>query len=200
MGKTGRGKVKEGKDKEKLRKYLNNKQRKHQQKLQITKKIRRMMQNETNITDNRKTRNKNKNWSYNAVVKGITNKDKNKKVISIQEIKENLVKDNVSHSYITSQSVLIFDYSVCSNSSDQTEFVKQSSDTFPSQYDELFHVLENLQNEFPVNGNPVSSAESRIISIFNLSNRVLSEGEIKALEKGLDLAPIPRKNNEYECE
>ena len=32
MGKTGRGKVKEGKDKEKLRKYLNNKQRKHQQK------------------------------------------------------------------------------------------------------------------------------------------------------------------------
>ena len=200
MGKTGRGKVKEGKDKEKLRKYLNNKQRKHQQKLQITKKIRRMMQNETNITDNRKTRNKNKNWSYNAVVKGITNKDKNKKVISIQEIKENLVKDNVSHSYITSQSVLIFDYSVCNNSSDQTEFVKQSSDTFSSQYDELFHVLEDLQKEFPVNGNSVSSAESSIRGIFNLSNRILSEGEIKALEKGLDLAPTPRKNNEYECE
>ena len=35
-----------------------------------------------------------------------------------------------------------------------------------------------------------------IIHIFNLSKRVLSETEIKILEKGLDYAPIQRKINE----
>ena len=44
--------------------------------------------NETNITDNRKTRNKNKSRTYSAVVKGITNKDTNEKVISFQEIRQ----------------------------------------------------------------------------------------------------------------
>ena len=33
---------------------------------------------------------------------------------------------------------------------------------------------------------------------FNLSNRVLSDNEIKVLEKGLDFAPIQRKINEPE--
>ena len=44
--------------------------------------------NETNITDYRKTRNKNKSRTYSAVVKGITNKDTNEKVISFQEIRQ----------------------------------------------------------------------------------------------------------------
>ena len=35
-------------------------------------------------------------------------------------------------------------------------------------------------------------------TLFNLSNRVLSDNEIKVLEKGLDLAPIQRKINEPE--
>ena len=35
-------------------------------------------------------------------------------------------------------------------------------------------------------------------TVFNLSNKVLTEGEIKALEKGLDFAPIQRKVNEPE--
>ena len=60
------------------------------------------------------------------------------------------------------------------NSSDQTEFVKESPDDFSSQYDVLF-----LQNESHVNNNSVSSVESRIRcyfrsdTIFNLNNRVL---------------------------
>ena len=35
-------------------------------------------------------------------------------------------------------------------------------------------------------------------TIFDLSNRVLSDNEIKVLEKGLDFAPIQRKTNEPE--
>ena len=35
-------------------------------------------------------------------------------------------------------------------------------------------------------------------TFFNLSNRVLTEHEIKVLEKGLDFAPIQRKVNEPE--
>ena len=35
-------------------------------------------------------------------------------------------------------------------------------------------------------------------TIFNLSNRVFSDHEIKVLEKGLDFAPIQRKINEPE--
>ena len=35
-------------------------------------------------------------------------------------------------------------------------------------------------------------------TFFNLSNRVLSDNEIKVLEKGLDFAPIQRKINEPE--
>ena len=35
-------------------------------------------------------------------------------------------------------------------------------------------------------------------TIFNLSHRVLSDAEIKVLEKGLDFAPIQRKINETE--
>ena len=34
--------------------------------------------------------------------------------------------------------------------------------------------------------------------MFNLSNRVLSDAEIRVLEKGLDYAPIQRKMNESE--
>ena len=43
-----------------------------------------MILNETNITGNKKIRNKNNNWSYSAIVKRLTNKDTNEKVISFQ--------------------------------------------------------------------------------------------------------------------
>ena len=93
---------------------------------------------------------------------------------------------------------------MCNNSSDQTEFVKESPDVISSQDDELLRILQDLQNELHVNDSSASSDESRIRgyfcsdTIFNLSNRVLSEDEIKVLEKGLDFAPIQRKVNEPE--
>ena len=78
---------------------------------------------------------------------------------------------------------------MCNNSSDQTEFVKESPDVISSQDDELLRIVQDLQNESHVNDSSVSSDESRIRgyfcsdTIFNLSNRVLSEDEIKVLEK-----------------
>ena len=93
---------------------------------------------------------------------------------------------------------------MCNNSSDQTEFVKESPDVISSQDDELLRILQDLQNESHVNDSSVSSDESRIRgyfcsdTIFNLSSRVLSEDEIKVLEKGLHFAPIQRKVNEPE--
>ena len=65
-------------------------------------------------------------------------------------------------------------------------------------------ILEDLQNKSHVNDNSVSSDESRIRSYFcsdtnfNLSNRVLSEDEIKVLEKWLHFVLIQRKVNEPE--
>ena len=40
------------------------------------------------------------------------------------------------------------------------QFVKGSPDVFSTQDDELLRILEDLQNESPVNDNPVSSDES----------------------------------------
>ena len=73
---------------------------------------------------------------------------------------------------------------------------------------ELLEVLEELQNS-----NEIISSDSScddVIpdkrlkgyfcsdTVFNLSGRVLSESEIKVLEKGLDFAPLQRKVNEPE--
>ena len=133
-----------------------------------------MILNETNITDNIKTRNKNKNRTYSAVVKGITNKDTNETVISFQKVKANLVRDDGSQSYITSPPVLSCDTSVC-NTHQIRQSLLRSLLVVSSQDCELLCVLEDLQNESHVNDNCDSSDESRIRgyfcsdTIFNLS-------------------------------
>ena len=81
---------------------------------------------------------------------------------------------------------------------------------------EFLHILEDLPKssddiEKPVeraegktnnciqNKTLVTTGESRLSgyfcseTVFNLSNRVLSDAEIRILEKGLDYAPIQRK-------
>ena len=72
---------------------------------------------------------------------------------------------------------------------------------------ELLEILEELHNS-----NEIISSDSScdVIpdkrlkgyfcsdTVFNLSGRVLSESEIKVLEKGLDFAPFQRKVNEQE--
>ena len=52
--------------------------------------------------------------------------------------------DDLSQSYVTSPPVLSCDTSVCNNSSDQTEFVKESPDAISCQDDELLRILEDL--------------------------------------------------------
>ena len=72
---------------------------------------------------------------------------------------------------------------------------------------ELLEILEKLQNS---NGTISSDSSCHVIpdkrlkgcfcsdTAFNLSGRVLSESEIKVLEKGLDFVPFQRKVNEPE--
>ena len=61
-----------------------------------------------------------------------------------------------------------------------------------------------LQNKKSVNDNPKGSDDTRINvfffsdTVFNLSQRVLTEVEIKVLENGLDFDPIQNKMNETE--
>ena len=149
---------------------------------------------ETNITDNRKARNKIKNRTYSTVVKGRTNKDTNEKVIRFEKIQANLVKDDVSQSYVTYLPVLSCDTSVCNNSSNQTGFVKKSPGLFSTQDDKILRIFKDLQNKLLVNDNRVLSDESRIRGYFCygtilfLSNRLLSKDKIKDLEKGPDFA------------
>ena len=72
---------------------------------------------------------------------------------------------------------------------------------------ELLEILEEFQNSNEI----ISSGSSYDVipdkrlkgyfcsdTVFNLSGRVLSESEIKVLEKGLDFVPFQRKVNEPE--
>ena len=81
-----------------------------------------------------------------------------------------------------------------------------SKDVLNSQDQELLSILEELQisdHNLPLERS-VDISATRITgyfcsdTVFNLSNRVLIDIEIKILEKGLDFAPIQRKINEPE--
>ena len=78
-------------------------------------------------------------------------KDTNEKVMN-QEIKANLLTDDASQSYVTSPTVSNGNILLCNNSSDHTEFVRESPDAISSHNHELLHIL---QNESHVNDNPL---------------------------------------------
>ena len=111
----------------------------------------------------------------------------------------------MTQAYETSPPVLCCDSSICKNSSDQLRLNKQSlGDVLLFQDDELSHILEDLQNEKMVNNNPNCSDDTRISgcfcsdAVFNINRRVLSEDEIKVLEKGLNFASNQKKVNQPE--
>ena len=52
--------------------------------------------------------------------------------------------DDISQSYVTSWPALSCDTSVRNDSSDQTQFVKESPDAISCQDDELLQILEDL--------------------------------------------------------
>ena len=71
---------------------------------------------------------------------------------------------------------------------------------------EVLEILEELESnanaDFTGCKRKYNTDDSRMngyfCSVFNLSNKVLTEGEIKVLEKGLDFAPIQREVNKPE--
>lgn len=68
-----------------------------------------------------------------------------------------------------------------------------------SQDDELLHILEDLQNESPVNNNPVSSDESRIRYYFSIwVTRCYLKMKSSFWKNDLDFVSIQRKVNEPE--
>ena len=94
------------------------------------------------------------------------------------------------------------------NSSSSINTLNISKNTFDLDFlslqdEDLVYILEELQNRTEVSGNNTTEYTSSNLlkghfcsdTIFNLSHRVLSDAEIKILEKGLDFAYIQRKIN-----
>ena len=122
-------------------------------------------------------------------------------------------------------SVLIADTSISdnisapSNTEEPREEIQNHDNSVSDMDEELLSVLINLQNAEPDTqheiGNPIVKSEGLSTkatvtdegrlqgslcskTVFNLSQRVLSEIEIQVLEKGLDFAPIQKSINEAE--
>ena len=97
-------------------------------------------------------------------------------------------------------------------SHNSSNFVSETLETEPvmlsAQDVEVLEFLEELENNANANftgcERKYNTDDSRMEgyffsdTVFNLSNKVLTEDEIKVLEKGLDFAPIQRKVNEPE--
>ena len=131
--------------------------------------------------------------------------------INLSSIWFQLLEDDkdVNSKLTTSPPMLTMDSSSAMNNSDfHASDVKD--EIFNTQDREFLSVLENLMGiDDPLhsqnkNINVKVTTEGRISgyfcsdTVFNLSHRVLTETEIKVLEKGLDYAPIQKKINEPE--
>ena len=143
---------------------------------------------------------------------------KDKEGINLTSIFENRLRDNSSIPQETlSPPKICTDTSLSGNTSN----VLCTSENLDNQDFEFLNILEDLLKssdnfEKPVeraegktndsiqNKTSIITDESRLSgyfcseTVFNLSNRVLSDAEIRVLEKGLDYAPIQRKINEPE--
>ena len=109
---------------------------------------------------------------------------------------------NPENSSIISTSPLL----VCTNTSspeNSSAYKCNGLSLEPTQDGKILDILEELQNHEPCVSDKKTSGTSdeRLQgyfcsdTAFKLSNKVLSENDIKVLEKGLDFAPIQRKIN-----
>ena len=89
-----------------------------------------------------------------------------------------------------------------SSSSINTSIISENMfdlDFLSLQDENLMNILEELQNRTEVSRDSITAITSsfrlkgQFDTFFNLSHRVLSDAEIKILEKGLDFIPIQRK-------
>ena len=96
---------------------------------------------------------------------------------------------------------------VCTNSASSSNAsysiaVEDNPTILSSQDEEILSISEELQRKSPSkasnNSNDRISGYFCSDTVFNLSEKVLTDIEIKVLEKGLDYAPIQNKINEPE--
>ena len=172
--------------------------------------------NRMHVTDNRKARKRTTSADVVKVTKTqplpsenvnvhVNEKDGENK-FDLEKIKSLLIKDEKLNSsrIATSPPKIINNTSIVSNSSDS--FSKSGDfQTFDKQDRELLYILKEFGNvekakEHDVNVTSLGCLRGHFCfdTIFNLSHRVLSDAEIKVLEKELDFAPIQRKINEPE--
>ena len=152
----------------------------------------------------------------NAVMNSVTKEiDTVAKVTpDLSEIHNDLLKSeqNSSSSMLNLPPSICTDTSTCKNASNSTIESVCESDVCLDNYDkEILSILEDLQcprnpvkSQSQISVPSVRTKQYRLSgsfvsdTVFNLSRKVLTDTEIKVLEKGLDFAPIQRKLNEPE--
>ena len=130
--------------------------------------------------------------------------------VNFSDIYQDLLRDEKSNSSrIVSPPKICVNTSSSCNNSNQAKSINTSV-FLDSQDQDILKILEELQftaeDETTLHNNISSNCvyESRIEghfcsdAVFNLSRRILTETEIKVLEKGLNFAPIQNKINEPE--
>ena len=184
-----------------------------------------LMKRLNNITDNRVLR-KRKRKTYAEATQsdllegkfvdilpnvGKVGAKSGKRSVDLEAIKKTLLSTEASKFSKVSNTPPDFcvDKSFSHNSSNFVSGTTESEPVMLSTQDmEVLEVLDELESN--VNDNftgfkhKYNTDDSRMKgyfcsdSVFNLSNKVLTEEEIKVLENGLDFAPIQRKVNEPE--
>ena len=111
---------------------------------------------------------------------------KNKEAINLISIFENLLRDN---SIIPQET--LSPPKICTNTSlsENTSNVLCTSENLDNQDFEFVDILEDLLKSFDDIEKPVERAEGNINDSIQ-RNRMLSDSEIRILEKGLDYASI----------
>ena len=143
-------------------------------------------------------------------------RDDRKEGVDLNAILVNLTEEKISPQYPTFPAKLCSDTSTSEKSSDCFNKQVSLNEDFDGEIlqilDDLLNLSEGSESRFQgikeqVNEsfqNSYTASESRLTgyfcleTIFDLSHRVLTDTEIKVLEKGLDFAPIQQKINEPE--
>ena len=160
-----------------------------------------------NITKNRKLRKKSK---HKATEKSVAQENEVEEMndLDLTSIFSSFLKDerNVTARNPVSPPNLIVDSSSSLNHSD-TKVLDKEAALLTSQDKGLLSVLESIQNmnDSLNSRNQVSAASEGRLSgyfcsdtVFNLRRKILTDTEIKILEKGLDFASVQRKLKEPE--
>ena len=169
-------------------------------------------------SDNGMTPNRNKTDLRSTGQKSIMSKEELKSVCNLLLSEDSLTAEPRSPFLIADTSI---SDNTCapSNSEEPRQEIQNHDNSVSDMDEELLSVLINLQNSESDTkheiGNPIFKYEGLSTketftdegrlqgsfwskTVFNLSQRVLSEIEIQVLEKGLDFAPIQKSINEPE--